>query len=250
MNGHQELTDLSDASAGLCAPLMTSKVILAAIDSLPTKEASWIFESLTESLLARHEHDCHERDRLRPFNLPHAKAKFSIWARKAFWTPSEMTALLLGKDPGVVTPELVEVYILKSPFARDFFHLLDDIERCVAIGRLPEKVSPADAIEWATARGMTVDASLIAHVRAFSARKDCICGASEAGLVDFPTDEARAVYDYCRWLQLNPTPKGKTDREHVEDFLAKNAPGLLRSQKQRIVTICNRNKNGGRPPKV
>ena len=73
-----------------------------------------------------------EQDRSRPFSQFGTEADFEHFGRCAFLSPHEAVALSFGKDPRVVTWEMVSPYLGASAFAYQFASRLDLVDRAIA----------------------------------------------------------------------------------------------------------------------
>ena len=100
----------------------------------------------------------------RPFNQPNAKADFSHWAKYAYWEIYEAVALVLWRDPKVVTWESLRSYAKVSPFVGTYDRLVDLAFRAVASGQLAKHVGPGAFIAWAKRYDIAVPAELEAAV--------------------------------------------------------------------------------------
>ena len=91
----------------------------------------------------------HEQDRARPFHAFGTEADFEHYGRCAFLTAREAVPLSLGKDPLVVTFELVRPYIGASLFANEYAKRLDLIDRAILWGELRPLFTPLEFLTWA-----------------------------------------------------------------------------------------------------
>jgi hypothetical protein len=91
----------------------------------------------------------HEQDRARPFHAFGTEADFEHYGRCAFLTAMEAVLLSLGKDPLVVTFELVRPHIGASLFANEYAKRLDLIERAILWGELGPRFTPLEFVTWA-----------------------------------------------------------------------------------------------------
>ena len=125
------------------------------------------------------------RDAAMFYSQPLASADFVFWSKADFWTLSDAVALLLGKDPRIVTESAVrtaqegwaraERNRPLPPFLEAFQRLQTLAQRSDALTR-SAKLRPADVIQWAERVGMVeVPAELRRHVASLSEP------ASEAG---------------------------------------------------------------------
>ncbi len=59
------------------------------------------------------------------FNQPQSLADFRHWAKEAYWTIEEATALAFGKEPWVVNLKSVSPHAGFSPFPANYVRLKD-----------------------------------------------------------------------------------------------------------------------------
>jgi hypothetical protein len=108
------------------------------------------------------------------FNLPAANADFEYWAKMEFWTTEETVALLLGKNPEVVSWGKVQPYLnrvenflkerqrfgedapaldLRPDLATQYERLRKHALRASAFNHSAEKIAPSVAMQWAREYG-------------------------------------------------------------------------------------------------
>jgi hypothetical protein len=107
-------------------------------------------EEAAEQLLQRRA-KAEQEESARFFHQPGADADLAAWADMASWTPDQAAALLLGKEPTIVTWERVEPLVEYFPFARRFGHLRAQLGADL---RFPAR--PAAVMAWAEPRGLAV----------------------------------------------------------------------------------------------
>ena len=78
---------------------------------------------------------------------PFLWADFTVWVKRPYWTPQEIAALSLGKDPWSLNIYSCRVE-LPCRFSWSFLHLLDILQRAIQFGQLPEMCRPSVAIEY------------------------------------------------------------------------------------------------------
>ena len=93
------------------------------------------------------------------FNQPQSLANFRYWAKAAYWTLEEATALSFGKNPGVVNSESVKPHAGYSPFPADYARLKELVERArdfrqISDRQIGDKVTPSEFIAWAKRTGI------------------------------------------------------------------------------------------------
>lgn len=109
------------------------------------------------------------------YNQPQAQANFAFWLKADFWTFDDAIALLLGKNPKVVTWEAVDQAVnpkgffkpapVRSQFLTGYMTLRDFALRSDVMTAGP-KLRPADVVTWAMQR---VGMKLTEPLRAFAA---------------------------------------------------------------------------------
>ena len=82
-------------------------------------------------------------------------AEFQHWCRMSGWTGDEAAALLLGKDPKFVTPD-----VLNQPFSTPYQELRALIRRAQEMGVLAEPMRPQDVLSWAERLGIPIPRKL------------------------------------------------------------------------------------------
>lgn len=100
------------------------------------------------------------------FHQPDAQADFEHWSKAAYWSIDEAVALLLGKDPEIVTWAKIEPLKDESTFARDFARVRDLAMRSKEVNELTERNHPGRFLEWARQRNLKISGELIAAVEA------------------------------------------------------------------------------------
>lgn len=95
------------------------------------------------------------------YNQPQAQANFAFWLKADFWTFDDAIALLLGKNPNVVTWEAVDKAMnpkgffkpapVRSQFLTGYMALRDFALRSEVMTSGP-KLRPVDVVTWATQR--------------------------------------------------------------------------------------------------
>jgi hypothetical protein len=95
------------------------------------------------------------------YNLPSAVPDFDHWAKAAYWTLDESVALLLGREPTVLTPRAVQQELAgkpglplsksepPSPLITQYLRLRDLARRALE----GERLIPARVVEWAIRSG-------------------------------------------------------------------------------------------------
>lgn len=109
-----------------------------------------------------------ENERQFSFNKPHAMADekiYSYWCKAAAWYDDEFTALLLARNPKVVTMESIKRAKNLSTFANEFLDLRELVSRAVLKKQLLRATRPGFAIAWAKRNRIPVPKALEAAVR-------------------------------------------------------------------------------------
>lgn len=127
----------------------------------------------TEAAAKRKQEREAEVERKRFYNTPGLQVDWDRWARSESWTFDEAIALILGRDPEVVTPKAVlkEIEATKmllgpptSKFLVDYQRLRGIAERASAM-QPRSALRPWDVIDWTIARsGFELPATLLEAV--------------------------------------------------------------------------------------
>lgn len=96
------------------------------------------------------------------FSRHEAKADFEYWVNAAPWAADEAVALLLGKNPDVVTWKHIQPLTKISEFALRFERLRNLAMRSKAMARGTHAKSPEQVIAWAKSIGHAIPEDLIA----------------------------------------------------------------------------------------
>jgi len=108
------------------------------------------------------EHE-HALDKYRFFSKPSASANHGYWLTRQAWSLDEATALILGKDPEVVTWESIKPLTNISPFAQRFFGIRRHLKLAQFSGRLCDPVNPRHFTAWALENGVVLPPELEAR---------------------------------------------------------------------------------------
>lgn len=104
------------------------------------------------------------------FNQPDALGtpeKCAYWCKARYWTISEATALLIGRDPTRISEEKVKNDRKGSKIGTDYLQSLELVERAFRQICNRHFVAPSDYVQWALNIGMPVPQDLL---DAFDAR--------------------------------------------------------------------------------
>jgi hypothetical protein len=105
-----------------------------------------------------------QEDAARFFNKPGASAAFSHWSKAAYWTIDEGVALILGRDPNLVTWEGIKPYVKRSLFASSFNRIRDLALRAKFLRQIENKMPPADFVAWALDLDLPVSEELLTEL--------------------------------------------------------------------------------------
>lgn len=97
---------------------------------------------------------------------PFAWANLNRWAARAYWTPAEIAALSLFKDPRHLNLEHALQHI-QNDFAFEYVERLDVAFRAAEMSHIPFKCPPNIAIEWLDKMGIGDTSLLKAEVGKF-----------------------------------------------------------------------------------
>ena len=100
------------------------------------------------------------QENTRFFHRPGAAADYLYWIEQPSWSLDEAVALVLGKDPSVVTWDRVEPMVPFSDFAERFAEIRQHLNKARSNGQLIDPVRPDLFYRWAKARGVTIPAKL------------------------------------------------------------------------------------------
>lgn len=122
----------------------------AVLPELVEMDADQLREQLSRlsGILEERAEEHRAKERARPYNQPEALADIEHWSRAACWALDEAVALSFGRNPYVVTFDLVAPYIQESRFALAYARLQDLVERGAAAGQLAAPIEPVHFIEW------------------------------------------------------------------------------------------------------
>lgn len=109
-----------------------------------------------------------KREAAHRFNQPWALASgevFDYWAKASFWKIEEATALLLERNPKVVTLEAAKADRKGSRIGRSFKDLHELLRRAYLARQIGEKSTPGRLLAWAKRNRIPVPADLETAVR-------------------------------------------------------------------------------------
>ena len=100
------------------------------------------------------------QEKTRFFHRPCAAADYLHWIEQPSWSLDEAVALILGKDPSIVTWDRVRPMVPFSEFAERFAEIRQHLHKARSNGQLIDPVRPDLFYRWAKARGVTIPAKL------------------------------------------------------------------------------------------
>lgn len=103
------------------------------------------------------------------FHEPFANAEWSYWASQGTWSLEQAAALLLEKDPDVVSFATLDDYATGSIFAAKFAKLLFALDEAKGRRQLAGQVTPSELVEWARAHRVKVPPNLVQSIEAAAA---------------------------------------------------------------------------------
>ncbi len=196
----------------------------AELQAIPPEELSNRYEKAKEETeAARKELSKREalhREKQYFFNHPNAHADLDHWSKAAYWTVDEANALALGRDPEIVTSEVMERHKNSSILGIHYHKLRILLQR-----EYPSRynISPAEFLEWVKRNEIDIPVELEESVvKRTEAKKDwkkeyeALKESMEKGAA--MQAEASYVSPYMKLMQqaitansITPTSQGKKD---------------------------------------
>jgi hypothetical protein len=136
---HADREDIRNQAAAFAAELA----------EMPPAELSQLHATELEAERQERVRAAVEEERRRFFHSASATANFEYWCKAAYWTLDEAIALVLGKEPSVVTPAAMKPFRHVSPFVANFERLRNLAARAVWAGSLFDPVFPSIFANWA-----------------------------------------------------------------------------------------------------
>jgi hypothetical protein len=137
---------------------LSKKDLLARFDEVVTKKNAMQQGAELSRKLA------HKEQREKFYSRPESQADFKIWSQKEIWTLDEAVALLLGKNPRVVTWSVVQADIGVIQFVKEFAELKDTVSRASPAGTFGDQgregFSPREFLEWVRTKSIEIPAAL------------------------------------------------------------------------------------------
>lgn len=100
------------------------------------------------------------------YNQPRNKADLRYWAKMSYWSPEDLCALSLGREPTVVNWARISEYSKISEFVREYEKRLMLVSRARAMHQLWDKTPPNLAVAWARRMNFDLPAELVLEVEA------------------------------------------------------------------------------------
>ncbi len=137
-----------------------------------------------------------EEENNRFFFDPSARADYLEWTQYESWTVDQATALLLGKDPEVVSWDVVNPLVYKSKFAKRYGELRKQLKAARDSGELHDSQGPAAYLHFAKSAGFALPAELEALLVPVEERRAEAASGSAA-------EKPEGVSEFQRLLQQN-----------------------------------------------
>jgi hypothetical protein len=97
---------------------------------------------------------------------PFTWANFNRWAARAYWTPQELAALSLSKDPRSLNLEQCQSEFM-SPYCIEYIDRHDTIRRACEVEQIAWRIAPNKGVEWMKRYGMPFPPKLAEEVNRF-----------------------------------------------------------------------------------
>ncbi|MCG8085596.1 MAG: hypothetical protein JAZ13_07755 [Candidatus Thiodiazotropha taylori] len=177
------------------------------------------------------------------YEKPNAVADYELWGQIALWSSAESAALILEKDPQLVTPDSIEPYKERDGFPKKYTRIYLLIDRAIIAGELESEkglIKPVDLIEWAKQKQIDIPTEL----------NDAIEGGTKNTVIA-PISDVPAQNDQTATLE-NPFP-AMDDLQWKEInmiFVSDEAVRLKARDKSLLVTYAElgfKNKRDAKP---
>lgn len=182
------------------------------------------------------------RERQRFFNRSESDADLKQWAQMATWSIDEATALSFGKDPTRVKWDRLEPFVEESAFTKEYGQRLQQVRRAVKAKLLVDPIVPVDFVTWGKQQDIDLH-KLDEHV----VLQQAVITGGWAFDPDSATYPEELDIAFQAWRAVTAKPIKKPPKEQIRDWLNQNYPNLSDAAKDRIATVCNWKKSGGRP---
>ncbi len=175
-----------------------------------------------------------DEDRERFFNQPHSLANFQHWAKAAYWSLEEATALSFGKEPGVVNSKSIEPLVGIYSFAADYARVRDLVERAKIMGQIDDPVIPGFYIAWAKRRGISyppeLEAELVAQGQQIGDWGEGMLRKSEANAASTEAERDQLRQEAVDWKAVHDDLKRQHDHLVAERDVLKARVSSLEAQ--------------------
>lgn len=171
-SGYQQLTagspDTAPATIGRDKAMVGYYELKAQLEAMPAPEVARLAAASMARQQAKHQAklkaDAEAKEAARFYNRPDAMADFAYWCKVEFWTLDEAVALLLGRDPQVVTPEALTAELsrptgffnLGAAPGKAAFHIAHERLRTLMLraeALASPRLKPSHVLAWATGSG-------------------------------------------------------------------------------------------------
>lgn len=207
----------------------------------------------------------------------HLPPDFTYWSKLPYWSTDESVALLLGRDPEIITSDILipdPNWPVPLNFILEYRALRNLVLRGVEIEQIEARNAPAVFLEWAEKRGLDIPQELWEPVMIrkrispeIQEETECLLKAKDEkiAMLQKQLDELKTVvwegFDenvstYSKELALavkahaavsKSWKKGKSIKQQITVWLENNHPKLGNEERERIAKICNWQKGGGAP---
>jgi hypothetical protein len=138
----------------------------AEIARLPTDKCKAQCEDLRAEARRMIELERHASLYLLEGGRPDAPVDYSTWAKMAYWTVDEVSALSVGGDPDLVDWAAVEPHVKTCVLAERFRFIRLQLTRAQHVGQLEHQMRPVDVIDWAQQNAIELPPELVRAVAA------------------------------------------------------------------------------------
>ncbi|MCZ8261153.1 MAG: hypothetical protein O9333_13605 [Beijerinckiaceae bacterium] len=134
---------------------------------------------------------------------PQAQAEFDYWTKVPAWSPEEIVALSLSKDPRFVSSEKFVQSTRGTEFSATYFERLEIVQRHQAAGELDDRTRSTRVIEWAEEYDFALPQELVEMVRKVAERR-----AKKLLITNLPSTAVteRALVEEAVWREVQTRP--------------------------------------------
>ncbi len=205
---------------------------------------------------------------------------FAYWSKVPYWSHDEAVALLLGRNPEIISWNNIERddlgWTIPASLILDYMKLRNLVLRASEMNEIGIRNTPVVFLEWAEGKGIEIPEVLQQEV---AARKNTIINSvakteienllkikdEEIAKLQKRIEELEALawegFDenlstYSRELAIavkahgvisKNWQKGSSIKRQISMWLQENYPKLSNEEKERIAKMCNWQKSGGAP---